>query len=205
MAAKVVRPLRRRRIDLFRRRARKIYAQFFLNIKYRKEALFASQSKSQIQLTCKPSWKAEKRFLKKAVTCEVISVNARQKKRTRWTGLMHEGFLREWCRLTFVIPSGFFPDRSANFIFVFFVQPLSKTIIIISPYFFSFLFYTTAGDGPPGHHRHESCCGSVGGGGSDGPPVQLGFDCRRSCPLSQGDVAWRVEMVVRHPLHVPQN
>ena len=52
---------------------------------------------------------------------------------------MHEGFLREWCRLTFVIPSGFFPDRSANFIFVFFVQPLSKTIIIISPYFF-FLF-----------------------------------------------------------------
>ena len=53
---------------------------------------------------------------------------------------MHEGFLLEWCRLTFVIPSGFFPDRSANFIFVFFVQPLSKTIIIISPYFFSVFF-----------------------------------------------------------------
>ena len=103
---------------------------------------------------------------------------------------MHEGFLLEWCRLTFVIPSGFFPDRSANFIFVFFVQPLSKTIIIIviSPYFFlsSFLLYITAGDGPPGYH---SCCGSVGG--SDGPPVQLGFDCRRSCPLSQRRVKSR--------------
>ena len=106
---------------------------------------------------------------------------------------MHEGFLLEGCRLAFVIPSGFFPDRSANFIFVFFVQPLSKTImiIVISPYFFlsSFLFYTTAGDGPPDHHLHDSYCGSVGG--SDGPPVQRGFDCRRSCPLSQRRVKSR--------------